>query len=208
MKTTVLLAACGIILGMVAVPDLSADLLQMQNGDRYNGKVLSVSAETVVLQNDVLGKVTLPRSKVANVIIGTNANVVAATTTTAPAATVFTNLPDAAAISALTKTGTNAASNAEVIKNIREKMLAGSPDAAAKYDELASGLMSGKLDVNDIRRQAQSSADQLRKLKRELGPEAGDSLDSYLEILDGFLNETTAGTTNRSSVLQPTTPGR
>jgi hypothetical protein len=46
--------------------------------------------------------------------------------------------------------------------------------------------------MDDLRRQAQSSADQLRELKRDLGPDAGDSIDAYLEVLDNFLDETDA----------------
>lgn len=184
MKASILLL--GIVSFMPSL--LFADQLQMQNGDHYTGKVLSMSADSVVLQNEVLGKITLPRQKVASMVFGTNN--VAAKTTTAPTTAVPTNLPDAASIAALAKGNTNAASKTEIVKSIREQLLSGSPEAAAKYDELASGLLSGKLNVNDIRRQAKSSADELRKLKAELGPEVGDSLDGYLEILDNFLNET------------------
>jgi hypothetical protein len=45
------------------------------------------------------------------------------------------------------------------------------------------------VNLNDLRQQAQASAEQLRELKRDL-PEAGDSLDAYLQVLDSFLKET------------------
>ena len=38
---------------------LGADQVQMQNGDRYSGKVLSMTPATVVLQSEVLGKLSL-----------------------------------------------------------------------------------------------------------------------------------------------------
>lgn len=47
-----------------------ADQIEMQNGDRFNGRVLSLSADKVVLQNDNLGRITLPRGKVALLSIG------------------------------------------------------------------------------------------------------------------------------------------
>ena len=52
-----------------------------------------------------------------------------------------------------------------------------------------NGLMSGKLNLNDIRSQAKASIDQINELKRDLGPEAGDALDSYLSILQNFVDE-------------------
>lgn len=203
MKPTVLAALCGVMSALV-VPALRADQLQMQNGDRYTGKVLSVSADTVVLQNEILGKINLPRAKVTSMAFGTNA-VASALVPSGEIAgvSVPTNLPNAAALSALTNTKTNLSatvpnlsSNADIARQIREQMLAGSPEATGKYNELIGGLMSGKLNVNDIRREAKSSADELRKLKKDLGPEVGDSLDGYLEILDNFLNETSPAKTN------------
>src|SRR5712691_661739 len=50
---------------------LRADQVEMQNGDRYAGKVLALNTNTVVLQSDVLGLVNLPREKVANIALGT-----------------------------------------------------------------------------------------------------------------------------------------
>jgi hypothetical protein len=60
--------------------------------------------------------------------------------------------------------------------------------------------------MDDVRREAQSDADQLRALKRDLGPDAGDSLDGYLDVLDDFLNESNsaAGPTNASSAAPKT----
>lgn len=54
---------------------------------------------------------------------------------------------------------------------------------------MVNDLMSGKLNVNDLRQQAQLSAKQLQDLKRELGPEADELLEGYLQSLNGFLKE-------------------
>src|ERR1043166_6614833 len=50
-----------------------ADLLEMQNGDDYAGKVLSLGANRVLLESEVLGKVTLPRDKVTSITLGSAA---------------------------------------------------------------------------------------------------------------------------------------
>lgn len=211
MKHIVLFLSCGIILGLNATFHLRADQLEMQNGDRYVGKILSVTADRVELQSDVLGKVSLPRNKVANLSFGTNVPPVktAGNATTAQTS-VPTNLPAVATLPGadtnLAATAPNLSANSDLVRQVREQMLAGSPGAAGKYDELVNGFANGTLNVNDIRREAKSSADQLRKLKSELGPEVGDSLDAYLEVLDNFLNESAKGASPLPPAAQPKTP--
>ena len=167
---------------------LRADQLQMLNGDHYAGKILSLSSNSVVFESDVLGKVTLPREKISSMSLGasaaTNAPVTPRVITRATNATVN--------IATALQNGTNADS----IEQVRQQMLAGAnPAANQKYNELLCGLMSGKLGVSDIRNEAKSSIDQINKLKQALGPVADSSLDSYLAILQNFVNET-----------EPTTP--
>jgi hypothetical protein len=170
---------------------LRADQLQMQNGDRYAGKILSVTSNSIILESDVLGKVSLPRDKVSVLTFG-------ATTPTNAAPAMSNSLAPAAAApnAATTNTDLSAAlrslgANTNFIQQIRRQMLTGAdPAANQKYDELVGGLMSGKLNLNDLRNQAQSSIDQINQLKRESGSEANDSLDSYLSILQDFVNET------------------
>ena len=211
MRTKLLFVSSGIIFLFVAASWLRADQVEMQNGDRYFGRVLSVSADTVTLESEVLGKINVPRKKVASLAFGTNAAAPKAATNVAPVS-VPTNLPTVASPVALA--GTNAdlsaafrdlGANTNFIRQIREQMLAGNTEAASNYDKMVSGLMSGKLNLDDLRRQAKSSADQLRELKRDLGSEAGDSLDAYLDVLDNFLKETTAESTNATPAPQPKT---
>jgi hypothetical protein len=211
MKTSLLLIS---LFTFAAAPTLRADQLEMQNGDRYVGKVLSMSADTVVLQSEVLGKINVPRKKVASILIGTNApahkpaNVVPQISqpATSPVATphtalASTNLDLSAALR-------NLGANTNFIQQIRQQMLsAESPEANDKYNELVNGLLTGQLNLNDIRAQAKSSAEQLRAYKEELGPEVGDSLDVYLKILEGFLSKTGSApvppSTNAPAVAKP-----
>lgn len=200
----------GLVFLCAAAPSLRADQVEMENGDRYIGKVLSMSGTNVVFESEVLGKINVPRKNVAGMAFGTNA--VAVKPTTEPARTPLlaptrTNLPAASLVIKPTTPNTNAAStdlsaalrnmggSTNFIRDIREKMLAGSPEASAKYDEMVSSLMSGKMDMNSLRRQAADSANQLRQLKRELGPEADEALDGYLQILETFLSQSGTGTT-------------
>src|SRR5215211_7742734 len=68
MKTETLGAALLLFAGL-----LCADELQMSNGDRYVGKIVSLDTNAVVLESDVLGTVRLARSKVASINLGTQA---------------------------------------------------------------------------------------------------------------------------------------
>ena len=183
-------------------------MLEMQNGDRYSGKVLSMSANVIVLNSEVLGKINVPRSKVATLTFATNsastATSATATATTTAAAKAVANIPLPVSTNLpIVVTGTPVAnrnmdlttafkqlgSDTNFIDQIRKQMFAGNPQGEAKYDELVNGLLNGQMNLGDLRKQAQASADQLRELKHEL-PEAGDSLDAYLQILNGFLKET------------------
>lgn len=188
-------------LGMLCVcavsPRLRADVLEMQNGDRYSGKVLAVSADTVVLNSEVLGKLNVPRNQVARLTFGTNAAPKAAAISAPPAAT---NLPAAGAPAAAANTNSGLAdlgaafrqlgADTNFIGQIRGQMFAGDAGGAAKYDAMVSGLLSGQMNLNDLRQQAKASAAQLRELKRELGSGADESLDGYLQVLDSFIAET------------------
>lgn len=195
--------SAGIVSCFIAVSSLRADVLEMQNGDRYSGKVLSVSADTVVLNSEILGRINVPRNKVVSVAFGTDA---AKPLAASPSQSVSTILPTATTSTSLANTNADLSAalrqlggNTNFIGQIRQQMLAGSPEAGAKFDEMVNGLMSGQINVNDLRRQAQTSAEQLRELKRELGPDADESLDGYLKVLDAFVNETAAGPAGKTS---------
>lgn len=214
MKTKLFSAASGMFFMFNAATLLRADQVELQNGDRYTGKVLSITADTVVLESEVLGKINVPRKSVANLAFGAHPAVLK-TATNLARLSGLTNLPVAVAPPKpanpnpdLSAAFRNLGANTNFVRHIREQMLRDSPAAASKYDEMVSGLMSGKLNLNDLRREAKASADQLRALKRELGPEAGDSLDTYLEVLDGFLKESTAAPASTAPVPQSKTSGR
>lgn len=198
---------CVWVISLIA-STLCADVVDMQNGDRYYGTVMLVSPDTVILKSDVLGKIALPRKSVASLMFGTN-SVVPIEATNSMHVSAPTNLPTVD-LAALTNTNEdlavalhNLGSNTNFIQQIRNQMLAGSPEATGKYDEMVSGLMGGTVNIDDLRREAKSSADQIRELKRDLGSDVGDSLDDYLQVLDQFVNETNPRQTNAATASHP-----
>lgn len=175
---------------------LRADQVVMQNGDRYNGKVLSVSATNVVLQSDVLGVVNLSRGKVASMAMG----VVPATNAVPAVSTTKTN-PSTDLSAAVRQLQTQS----NMVNQVRAQFLsAASPEVNQKFDEMLNALGTGKMSIADLRAQAKSAADQLRELEKEAGGDVSGTAGMYLSILDSFLAETestsTFATTNKAAV--------
>jgi hypothetical protein len=203
--------AFALILLMVAT-SLRADQIDMQNGDRYVGKVVSLNANTLVVQNEVLGVVRIPRDKVASISFGS------AMVTAKPAVTVATAPIDAAPPAAPAQPAPQAANpfrdlaaHTNLIHKIQSQFLSDAgPEANKQFEDMLNGLMTGKLNMDDLRAQAQSAADQIRALKRDSGEDPGFAADSYLAILDQFLKSTPASAgskTNAPAAAQKTKPG-
>jgi hypothetical protein len=196
---------CAVVVMALAWIELRADQVEMQNGDHYFGKLLSLDTNTVVLQSDMLGPVRLPRGKVALIRLGSNAP------TNLARVALATNVPSSASSVALTN-GTidlsaafrQLGANTNFIQQVQSQFLgAAGPEANNKFNELVGGLMSGRLTVNDIRAEAKSAADQLKELKRELGEDGGWALDGYLAILENFLQQTASSSVSATNIARP-----
>ena len=177
----------------------------MQNGDRYAGKVLALSSNYVVLQSDVLGTVKLPRAKVAGVTFGTGA---AAKPVQPPSSAAL--LAEAAPNSAtnrnpeLAKALRRLGAHTNLVNQVEDQFLKDAgPEAKAKFEELFGGLMSGKVDLQDVRAQASEAVTQIKALKRDGGAEAGAMLDTYQAILEKFIKETTPSPTALATNVPP-----
>ena len=181
-----------VVMLFLAVISLRADQVEMQNGDRYLGTVMSLDTNTLVLRSTVLGTVNLPRGQVALITLGsggaTNFTRAALAARRQPAASslALTN-----GVNDLSAPLRQLGANTNFIEQVRAPFLADAgPEANNKFNTMVGGLLTGRLTVNDIRAEAKSAADQLKELKRDLGEDAGGALDGYLTILENFLRET------------------
>jgi len=189
---------------MLACAVLRAEQIEMQNGDRYNARVVSMNNDSIVIQSDVLGTVKLARSKVANISMGTAASSSAVATTQTPRAQTAAATPVVSPTNDLSTAVRQLATQTNLIEEVQNQYLTGAdPAVKAKFNELLGGLAAGTINVNDLRAQAKSAAEQLRAMKKELGGGADDALDGYLAVLDGFLQESA---TTQTSATQATTP--
>ena len=182
---------------------LRADQVVMQNGDTLNGTVLSVSTNALILQNENLGKVSLPRAKVANIVFGSGMAKVVSLPVPVPAAPRTSSAPDLTSALHRIREQTN------LIQQVQSQVLGSAgPGAIGKFNDLLDGLSTGKVDMNDLRAQALAAAEQLQSLKKDLGPGDSAEADSYLAILNDFLQETaptsiTANSGNPSTNAPP-----
>ena len=171
-----------------------ADQIVMQNGDILNGKVLTMTTNTLVLQNENLGAVTLPRTKVSNITFG--AVMMKVSAPVPPAANAIVRPPTAGAetnsLSDLQTMLRGIRDESNLVQQVEAQVLgsSASPAAVNKFNELLDGLSTGKIDINELRTEAQSAASQLQEYKKEMGSEAGGEIDSYLTVLNNFLQET------------------
>lgn len=187
---------------------LQADQVLLQTGDCLNGQVLSLTTNAMLFQSDVLGRVSLPRDRVVHVVFGaaglTNGVLpkTAMTRSSASATNALTDGdPGLATVLRQLRSQTNLIQQAQA-----GQLSAAGPEAQNKFQQLVGGLLSGRLSVADIRGEAKSAADQLREFKKDLGPDFGDALDSYLSILDNFVRETAPATPTGQTA--PATPAK
>jgi len=196
---------CAALVFCASVAPLQADQVELQNGDRYVGHVLSLNTNTVVLQSEVLGTLRLARSKVAGItlgpVAGTN-SLALPLTATARKRTSSTAPPNLTSNRAPALHGLSSSTN--LIQQVQRQLLGDAgPEANDKFNELLGGLMGGTLSVDDIRAQAKAAADQLRALQRETGDDAGFAASAYLSILDHFLEETSPSSATTNAPPRP-----
>jgi hypothetical protein len=174
---------------LVSFPFASkADQLELANGDRYVGKVIAVTETNITLRSEINGLMQLPRSKVTVITFGDK--LAGPTAAPPPGPIAPTAKPAPKDLAAQIKAQ---GIDPKSVKQVQEQILgAAAPEATAKFNEMVSGLMVGRLSMDDIRAQARSSAKELQAAKKDLGEEFGSVLDGYLNILQGFLNETEA----------------
>lgn len=185
--------------GLVFAPRLEADTIELSNGDVLNGKVLSLDDSQLILQSELLGELKLDREKVSAIHLGDKPVI---TRQTAPAAIgpadtkpaldpeVQKVLGSVPSTDDVLKQLQGGAVKPEMIGALQTKFpLLNTPEASGYFNETLGGLMTGRLDIQDIRKDAVKARDELKTLQDELGPD-GAALNGYMSILNKFIRET------------------
>jgi hypothetical protein len=144
-----------------------------------------VTLTNVLVRSDVQGQITLPRAKVARI------------TFVQAAASQEKSTADQKPPSVSQLAPSHATNNA--IANVQKDLLSNAtPEATRTYNELVRRLMTGSLNVSDLRKQAQQTMADAEEAQAELGPEAGAALEGYLQILRQFIDDAAPkGATNK-----------
>jgi hypothetical protein len=167
---------------IIGALSLRADLVECENGDRYNGKVLLVDEQSVKLQNEIAGTLTIPRSKVVTISFRAPKN--ARSGAPGVSSGTVTNL------SALNPSQPLKFDSASIEKVQNELLGDASPEANQMFREMVTSLMSGKMDMNDLRAKAQTTLNELKALQKDLGDDdAAALLNSYAGILENFIRQ-------------------
>jgi hypothetical protein len=166
------------------------DVVECENGDRYNGKVLLVDEQNVKLQNEIAGVLNIPRAKVVTISFRPQK----AAPQAGVRATGATNLSALALPQAIQ-------GDPATIERVQNEILGtAGPEANQMFQEMVRGLLSGKLDATDIRSKAQSTLNDLKELQKELGDDDSAALlNTYAGILQGFVNQTPAKPTTNTA---------
>jgi len=201
MRTCVVLSVMFLALSQTPV---FGDTVELTNGDLLSGKVSGVNADQVLLTSDVLGDVKLPRAKVAAIHFGDRKPTSAAIGSAGASPSQAGVAPARVPASAATKSATEPPSVDDVLNQLKagaaggdlSKMLTKefpllqNPEVKAYFEKTVGGLMSGELNVGDIRKQALDVRQQVKDLEKDLGPEGMAALKPYLSVLDKFIKDT------------------
>ena len=190
-RETILGLACAAAL-LPALP-ARADILELSNGDHYSGTLVSLNQTNLEFRSEIQGVVKIPRDKVARITFREISAKPAAGTalplslpTLRPPAAAGSN-QSAAAIAQIRKNGVDA----QTLKELQEQLLGqSSPEVTSYFNKTVAGLMTGSLNVEDIRAQARKAIADLRAARKDMGGEEGEVLAGYLQILQSFVDET------------------
>lgn len=194
-----LLGVTALGLGMMLVLPVMADTIEMTNGDVLNGQVISLDGQQLVLKSELLGELKLARENVSAIHLGDKPVLTrnAAVAQEAPPANKPALDPEVQKVLGavpstddVLKQLQGGGVNPQMIGELQTKFpLLNTPEAGEYFNDTLGGLMSGKLSIQDVRKDAVLARDGLLDLQKDLGPE-GAALNGYLSILNKFIRET------------------
>lgn len=179
-----LLAVLGLFVASALV---FGEEVRLKNGDVVLGKVKSLDENTLILASENFGELKIARDRIGVIIFAREAAPVAPS-----AAPETTAKPGAASDVADDLAGQLKKLDPTYMKAIEQAfpLLNSSPEAKKYFTERVEGLMTGKINIEEVRQDAKKVVAELEDLKADLGEESGAALDGYLGILKRFLNET------------------
>ncbi len=179
-----------IIVSAIVVSSVSAETVELINGDVVHGKVLSLDAKMLKLQSESFGELTIKRDRIASIHLVRRkpASPSGRAKTKDASASILDRAPSPDDV--LKQLRADGGISAQDMKAVQQKMpLLAVPEVQNYVSERLGGLLTGRLNVMDIRKEAIDAVDQIKDIQKDLGPQAG-ALNGYLSILENFIDET------------------
>jgi len=178
--------ACTLLVPLLLVASAMGDVIECENGDRYNGKVLLLNEKELKLQNDIQGNIIIPREKIVTITFRPGTKTAGAITAPSSAGKL-TNAP--------------AQLDSSAVAKVQQEFLGdANPEANQLFQEMVTGLMSGKLNVADIQGKALNTLNELKAAQKELGQnEDSEIFGNYAAILENFIKAASQAT-NKSAL--------
>ena len=169
---------------------LRAETVELVNGDIVHGKVISLDASVLKLRSESFGELSIKRETVATIHLSDARPRVSQSPSIGGEKPQV--VPERAespddVLKQLRAAGGISAKDTETLR--QEFPLLATPEVTGFVGERLSGLLTGKLNLQDIRKEAIDAVDQIKDIQKDLGPQAG-ALSGYLSILEGFIKET------------------
>ena len=172
---------------LIGTQPAAADSVQLANGEVLKGKVLALDDKQITLESESLGKLSIPRAKVATITLGDKPPVAVVAPKVDPTTPVLSKTAEDV-LKQLKAKGANPKDLSELQKAFPELS---SPEASKIFNDTLQGLATGKKSIQDVRNDAIKARDELKKLTEDQGPDVEAATNPYLNILEKFIRETT-----------------
>jgi hypothetical protein len=189
MKTTRLILLLTFVIGHIAASS-RAETIYLINGDQIQAKVVSLDSQSLSLHSDILGTLSIPRSKIARIDFVQLQKTAANRSTPQGGQAPTTRQAAQPSLPSTIPGILNAGDQDQLIQQVQQQLLTtAGPEANEMYQQLVQGVMAGSVNVPKLKSMAQDTVNQIEELKAELGEDVGFALDGYLGILKGFIQK-------------------
>lgn len=163
-----------------------AETIYLINGDQIQATVISLDSKQLTLKSENFGTLKVAREKLARIdFVPPASTPLAASSKTKPSQ----QAPTPSALPSLPGTLKSGAQE-DLIQQIQQQMLTtAGPEANQMYQDLVQGVVSGKINIPELKTMAEDTVEQIEALQEELGDDVGFALDGYLSILKGFIHK-------------------
>lgn len=177
-----------------------AETVELLNGDLVHGKVLALDADVLTLSSETFGQLKIKRESVARIVLHDRGQRGEPKSTADEPRSPLGRVQSPQEV--LKQLKSDGGISEADMKAVQQKFpLLATPEVKGYVSDRLTGLLSGRLDILDIRKEAIDAVDQIKDVQKDLGPQA-TALNGYLSILEHFIRETEPKATDQAEQLK------